>query len=748
MSNEITMKTKFNAFQGQVNIALFNDIIGFIAGAATDNSSRVLRHLASTHIWYSYTQNDNIQKNYGFRYFGELLERYEERFGSDIADIRAIALAMAYTKDLLADEMFVGRQKDNFLRKITGLAETDLYLKGALYQLNKDEACAQEMFVALQQVTHTKTEELIFALSLFDDYEQTFTVFKPQLICLLGSERTIEISGNENIFCWMMKYFRQNSWLKGIRSKDIALFRAISELPVSFVKADSKHHETMLNNGYTAKDVVHLNSAAVRYKPTHDTMDVNSIVAEKIAIEMCETFINCEQTHAQDVYEHLEWLLQSYDSFAIKLSGYTGICKAIKHSIKPANPQTFLWLYKLTRQKNSYSSDSKLPDDVFHFDVMDEKWDSLGIGLDIKDYRRLFDNQLMYKSGKLTREQLEERILKYDTLTGMSYLALFEADFCWTHSDKFALMVEHGIIDLIAVFESKLWPVEFSEHRLKEKKPPMVEYIERYINKIRSRKAFEFIRYLLGKCSYDDMHKLFARRQSYGSHEYSFPKQFYEGMARNYRDGVKNRFDIKRDFLSDDEHKELFGWIDDCMFNHKPTGYAEFCVTLLADDFVTTLFSEDELQSIYGMVKNLDLVARSNEYSRCLKERYVSEAERQAELEAKKALAEEQARLARESQLQKLNEELASGYDGTLSFLQKFISSHCSQTEEVLAVVAEYFERTLSEKGYALNKVEIGIFVSLGMTLYRSDIISFERFKNYTSKVEELREDVEYDENN
>jgi len=301
MSEKVTSYVGYDAYQGRVNIRLFNDIIEFVA-STVKNAEPVLKHLRNTHLWYLQTFNENIQQSLGFRYFGELLERYEERHGSDIADIRAIALALAFSKDMLTDDMFVGRQKDNFIRKITRLSDSDIFLKGALYWLRKDEANVHGLLSELMQMTFSKTEELVFVLSLFDDTEQTFTIFKSQLIRLLGLERTIPISGNVNIFCWLIKRFRHANWLKGMRMKDISLFRALSELPVTFVKAGNKHHDALLKNSYTVKDITFLNSLAVRYRPTGDTMDVNSIVAEKIAIDMCTIYINCVCTHTNDVY--------------------------------------------------------------------------------------------------------------------------------------------------------------------------------------------------------------------------------------------------------------------------------------------------------------------------------------------------------------------------------------------------------------------------------------------------------------
>ena len=140
----------FEAYQDKVNIELFNEIISF--ASATSPSDKVMdtiRYLRATHLWYQYVRNV-LPEKYHVRYFGELLERHEERVGNDIRDIRALALALAYCNDMLVDEMFIGNQKVNFIRKVRGLADDDLYLNGALFLL--DEKDAQQIFQSIIEI--------------------------------------------------------------------------------------------------------------------------------------------------------------------------------------------------------------------------------------------------------------------------------------------------------------------------------------------------------------------------------------------------------------------------------------------------------------------------------------------------------------------------------------------------------------------------------------------------------------------
>lgn len=111
------------------------------------------------------------------------------------------------------------------------------------------------------------------------------------------------------------------------------MFRAMTELPVAFVKTGNRRNDVLLSNGYSAKDIIYLNSFAIRNRPTRDTMDRDSIVAEKIAIELCKVFINSKDPLPVDVCEHLEWILRTYNMFAIRIGGFPGIHEAIKDDI-------------------------------------------------------------------------------------------------------------------------------------------------------------------------------------------------------------------------------------------------------------------------------------------------------------------------------------------------------------------------------------------------------------------------------
>lgn len=66
------------------------------------------------------------------------MERFEEKLGTDMRILRALALALGCTRQCQADTMFVGNQRNDFIQKLRRTAGTDVYLQGALYLLETD----------------------------------------------------------------------------------------------------------------------------------------------------------------------------------------------------------------------------------------------------------------------------------------------------------------------------------------------------------------------------------------------------------------------------------------------------------------------------------------------------------------------------------------------------------------------------------------------------------------------------------
>ncbi len=111
----------------------------------------------------------SMGEQYGLNYPGEVLERYEERCGGGERQMRAIMLALAEGKNLLEGSMFVGRQLEQYLRKVRQRAEEDFYLSCALFLFSDKEAEKERLRSRIYQYSFRETAEAIFAIYTLRD---------------------------------------------------------------------------------------------------------------------------------------------------------------------------------------------------------------------------------------------------------------------------------------------------------------------------------------------------------------------------------------------------------------------------------------------------------------------------------------------------------------------------------------------------------------------------------------------------
>lgn len=84
-------KYERSVLEANINIPLLNAIIAFVLDTAKTAYAQKSQLQKRCILLYQDSCSDMFQETYGFLYLGELLERYEERFGMSIQDRRAIA---------------------------------------------------------------------------------------------------------------------------------------------------------------------------------------------------------------------------------------------------------------------------------------------------------------------------------------------------------------------------------------------------------------------------------------------------------------------------------------------------------------------------------------------------------------------------------------------------------------------------------------------------------------------------------
>ena len=114
-------------------------------------------------------------------------------------------------------------------------------------------------------------------------------------------------------------------------------------------------------------------------------------------------------------------------------------------------------------------------------------------------------------------------------------------------------------------------------------------YLRKKVEDVYDRQDFEFFRAFFEKYGNDDLKKGLGI------------DKFYEGFAVGYSysgDSIGS-LRIKRDFLSDDEQREIIGWLDSYIFEKHIKLYTGFVKAILANDDVLSLYCKEDIRKLY-----------------------------------------------------------------------------------------------------------------------------------------------------
>ena len=566
---EIIKESEYEVYRKAINISLFNKIIAFIHSTTTSKrESNVYDEISKKCIWNKCINDEAIKETYQFQYFGELLERYEERIGNNIRDIRAIALALGYATNFVKNDMVVGTQLIDFINKIKNISSDDIYLKAALYLYDNTKfyIYGEELL----NKEYKNTAEIIFVMSIF--YERMEDFFKnnrQQIINLLGKNRNMSVLGNVRVYAWLIKnlYLLINK----DRKKDITLLKALIKLPTGFQKEGSNVYKELINNSYSKEEISYLNYLVLYYSPVPKSVPSCSLVEEKIATNLCETFINSKKTHDAYIYELIRSLLQKYCKYEIKCNGYSGIKQLLNYTTNIVNPITFAELY-YDLDKNLYS-----------FNILDKKWDIVASKMESSKYQELFDKFLL--QSNYNKKKLEECITKYNALTDKYYIDSF-LKYKYNRELIFSFLVNKGAILLKDIYERN---IEVNSQKVNE-------HLKEYIRGINSKKAFEFLKYMLRLNKYNI--------KEINSIGFKF-EELIRGYYYNY-DRESIYLNIEKNFLNLKDYKILLDCLEKFIFYNKPEIYFKFMKAALSNDIVCKIYKKDDLRKIYFSLCEID----------------------------------------------------------------------------------------------------------------------------------------------
>lgn len=596
------------AWREALNLDLLNAAAHLVTSAVMSSSAtETLRRLRAQR-WYARTEATDFFAPTGIRYMGELLERFQEKFGEEPAHYRAVALALAFTLPCAEDSMFVGNQRRTFMKRLRKDAEKDLYLLCALYLLEPEKQ--KEIVEKIVSQKHMDAAALIFALTILP--ADTFPRLRSQLIHLLGPARTLPVIGNSGLFAELLTQGYAD--IRACRTREIAPFKALQALTSGYVRSESRQDTVLRANGYSRFEVCYLNAALIGERiPGHD-LDADSIPAEKLAVEFVLSTLNSPDSQPDTVMDFIARLLTKYRRFEIKIEGHQGLWDAIKDHLQPECPETLAWMVSQIHEGFPY-----------RFDVLSAKWDTLP-GLVGDKYHELFRMQLETADAG-DSERIRKMLERYNLLTGKTYTDMFNT-YTWEERPVFDVLVNAGVITLSEYFTAHQDDTGNDSSRY-----TCMHYISEYAEKVQTRLAFEFWQWFFSRFTVRDYARFFGRT--------SFDTELIRCESYSYGRSFFFRLNVKRDFLTPSEQRRLYEWAEESFFSFHPDRYASLLASMLQDDWVRQIYTAEELRCTFEALQTME----PSVVSEHLKSLYFTEEEKQQEAR-RKELKRKQDRLA------------------------------------------------------------------------------------------------------
>lgn len=500
----------YSTFQKDIDLTLYHAFSELVVQTAQDGEARILyRQLEARQIWQEDQNVSSYFEAYSLRYPGEVLERFEEKLGTDIRILRALALALGYTRRCQADTMFVGNQRNDFIQKLRRTAGTDVYLQGALYLLETDAFRRRTRLDELAAREYARTEEALFVLSLFNDPETGYQAMRPQLTRLFGPERTISMARDFGVLEWFIRFYAEEA--KRYRGKNDLVLRTLMKLPYMNMKPDSREFSVLHTAGYSMEEITMANSLAVWADRIPDRLSSKGIVAEKIAVACVRMLLNGPDGQPEEIYAYISWLFQVYKKFEVRYEGYQDLWAAIQTGLAPTAPQTILWMNQTIKRQFPY-----------RFDVFDPRYDILANELSNEEYAELFTMQMLRSRAAIP---LRRWLTRYQALTGVEYIEYFNKRH-WLTLRSFVLLVERKEINLWQFFE---------QHKGDGARAHPLELLEEYALKISSWRCFRFAQKLFSQYTFSQLQEIFGDNfyfhQKFVKKESYYNKKVHVGLS-------------------------------------------------------------------------------------------------------------------------------------------------------------------------------------------------------------------------
>nr|WP_289766800.1 hypothetical protein [uncultured Acetatifactor sp.] len=583
----------YKVYENVINMELMWQMRQMIAEAA---GMQLIEPRCRKPLFKRRAVQESMENKFRFHYPGEILERYHERCGDTVQNLRALAIAMADEKEFLKDNMFIGIQKAAFIGRIRRKAEKDIYLQGALYILSEGKEEKKRLEAGLKQYEARDSQEYFYIRSVLGSQAPEHSEDMQGISYFLCEGRTMEAYGNERVFSWAVEF--AESMCEGGCKRNAGVVRSLSRMQFHQVKKGSVYWEELRKAGYSGQEILYLNMKLPFLVETGEALTSDSIIAERITAQACEEILNAEHVESPILYQEVVSSLCLYHKFAVKLEGYRCLSDLLRHRVEIRDVDLYLDFYRRKGGNGIYA-------EWLWVDLSDDRWDRLAFSMSAEEYTELFETCFLSFEEKDSRVWLK----KYEKLCGESYLGQFWKRKGHNISMVFRLLVREGLIDIAAYITEYAEDIKrLAPKEAEDKWGCMLRHIAGMVKEMDCRAVF---------CFWDTYDQLFGmealreftRKESLVSSAIGY--ELYRNYSTYYNTG--SEFWMNLDFLSAEEQRKMFSWADDEIFLHSPKNYNAFLLQFLEKKGLDLLPKEQCKELSDVLLKILEPGSRTEE---------------------------------------------------------------------------------------------------------------------------------------
>lgn len=573
-------------YENVVDVELYCQMVDLIYRLSEHtNKEQLYRWMENSALFFR-KPDQEMEDVYGLRYPGEVLERLDEKETVTERQLRALGLALAETKKVQNDGMFIGKQQPSFWKRMKRtLKKNDLFWLGIQYLA---EDGSRELYEKLLDFPVQSVEEQIFILSLLPDDHVVWEKVKGTLNLLLGKERKCSVYTHSELYAWLVT--RYHGRVKGYQKKDIMALKYLLRLPFSYAKEGSAARRELLKAGYTVQEIMYLSMSLLYQARAVNMLKKDGLTAERMAVETCMLFLEGNGEHLDVAGDFCRQLLDDYRYFHVRLEDTTGIFDRLYELLKVENVQTYQLLLSCDRNEERHGR-------WFRIDLTDTKWQELYFRIDENSFRRwVFETLSMERYGK---EKMEQYLSVYQELTGESFLKHFWKLENYHLNDIFFTLAELEMICPLSLLREYLSERRSDKEQADQKWKNMADYLKTYMKGLQTPKAVEMLFLTAEEIGISDQ-GLFAVEdlllESAGM-EGSCKRSYYSYYGSS--SFAFSRIDLIRPFLSMEEHRKLFYIIERHVFVNYPNRYLSFLIGVLSKEDHLLWFPREEAREVF-----------------------------------------------------------------------------------------------------------------------------------------------------